>query len=586
MIQEENKDFSENANEILQKQILNPKNIINEEISDIYSYIDQKIFSTFQNNYLQSINKLNSRLNQIEKKYQQQTQTNNNEINSIKEQLTELKSQINKENVKLNQFLEEKIAKNSEQINKITKIVKSQSLFYETNYFDDLKCELKQLKELLNSDLCSSPADENNSNNANEFSSDFLQEENHKIKSNLKSIKSEIKKIITNALNKDDEIFEKNPYDDLQIELTKTSQKDRFGNFNEINITEKAQICSDLINEKAPNYSNNKNTNSFSDLIKENDIFMHSKVNEIIINKINEFDKKLEHNFNSFKCEIMNLIKSNKSESQTNEFVQIINDVKYKEIETTFTINEAQSKTIEANNNSIEAQFKANDAVLRAAEAESKATSANEKADLIISDNNKMNVDIRCLKYEVKKLRSRVLELEKSKIQNDQFYEISDRINHLESKVKHLNSDFKKIKEEKIQNSNDETENEEMNKYEINIIQIKNENKYLKNELKTVKSDVKRIKDNLHSSEVISIPGDFIKKLNDTQNQSSYACEKATKTNQEISLFQDEIILKVDNIKADIHILKSEIRKMKEQQNSNHAENKSQKKDEKKMKNN
>lgn len=444
----------------------------------------------------------------------------------------------------------------------MSKIIDSQSELYETNYFDDLKVEMKKLKEILNSDLARSqqqefivsPAYETNSDNK-QYSTNFLQEENHKIKSNLISIKSEIKKIITKALSKDDEIIEKNPFDDLQIELAETSQKTEIQNPNEINLNEEEN----QINEQYK--TNIESQEKFNDLIEK-------------IEQLKAENKSIKNDMDSVKSEIKKMIQLSNDKQQNKEIesTSSSNDAQYKAMEATLTANEAQSKAIEANTNSFSAQCKADDAVFRANEAESKATFANEKADLIVSDNNKMNVDIRCLKYEVKKLRERVQKLEqsdntKSTIIND----FTEQIDILKSKVKHLKNDFKKIKIT------------EPNLTDLDASQFREENQNLRNEVKSLKSKIKQIVDNLNSSQVISIPGDFIRQLNDAQNQSTHAYEKASKTHKEISEYYNktnEIIDNIEKIKSDLHYLKIDVKKMKQSQNLN--DNILQKKDEKK----
>lgn len=459
-------------------------------------------------------------------------------------------------------MVEEKVAKNSEQIIKMSKIIDSQSELYETNYFDDLKVEMKKLKELLNSDLSKSqqkefivsPAYESNSDNK-QYSTNFLQEENHKIKSNLISIKSEIKKIITKALSKDDEIIEKNPFDDLQIELAETSQKAQIDNLNETCLNDEEN----KINEQSK--INIESQEKFNDLIEK-------------IEQLKSENKSIKNDIDSIKSEIKKIIQlsNDKQQNQELESTSSSNDAQYKAMEATLTANEAQSKAIEANTNSFSAQCKADDAVFRANEAESKATFANEKADLIVSDNNKMNVDIRCIKYEVKKLRARVQKLEQSEnTKNIVINDFTEQIDILKSKVKHLKNDFKKIKIT------------EPNLIDSNASQFREENQNLRNEVKSLKSKIKQIVDNLNSSQVIAIPGDFIRQLNDAQNQSNHAYEKASKTHKEISEYYNktnEIIDNIEKIKSDLHYLKIDVKKMKQSQNFYDV--KTQKKDENK----
>lgn len=555
----------------LQEQSSNLNNNTHDEISNLRKYIDQKIIFSIQN-YSQSIDKINLRLDKLEEKIQQNEKLNhlnNNEIASIKQQLIEIKSKVNNENSKLNQIVEEKVAANSEEIIRMSKIIDCRTKLYDINNIEELKCEMKKLKELLsleyenyqNRDTYVNPISELKND---QFSYNFLQDENNKIKTNLKSIKSEIKQIITKALSNDNTSTAKNPFDDIQIELSETSPKNQ-------TTTTTDDYESTTLNES----QSIDQIESIQLQITETT----EKVNEIKekINQISSENISIKSGFNSLK----KLIDQNQTIKPTNE----TNEILYKAIDATFAANEAQSKSVEANSNSIKAQIKADDAVFRAAEAESKAISANEKSDRIVSDNDKMNVDIKCLKYEVKKLRLKVKEFEESEaIKSSTHQNFVNEIEDIKLNVKHIKSDLQKLKETNIFELN-KKDNESKNQVSHDLNDM-NEISQIKNEIKSIKSDIKKIDESLVSSEFEPIQEYIIQKVKDVQTQSSHAFDKASITFKEVNdlrIKTNEIIEKLNKVRTDVHNLKSDVKKMKELHNDDN-ESKTQKKEDKKKK--
>lgn len=570
----------------LQNQIVELNEYAHNEITKIYNFLNQKILISIQSN-AESIIEMNNRLDNVDGQHSRSPDFNN-ELCKIKHELKLLKNQVSETNSKTNLILETKVAENSEQITKMSKMIDLKSDVLLTNDIEFLKSEMKQLKDRLNStdfinaqsrDAIVAPIAELKASQIKNEQSDnnLLQAENKKIKTDFRLFKSQIKKIISKALSDDNQIETtttftantqiktENVESNLKLADTKEKKDDenQIKKDNQISTIKSVEIKNNndfnrladkllLENERMTNdinylkfeirslkeERNNEEPETAQivipgDFVQQiNDAKSQSLEAKTKTNELKQKVEQLKNDFNNLKTDFTNF--SEKMKNDTNlssianeeiiEMKDCSKDSQYKVMEATFKANDAQSNAIEAINTSMAAECVANDASFKATEAEFKATSAIEKANRIISDNDKMHVDIRCLKYEVKKLRARVTELEQENSSESTDVELPDEL------IEQLDS-------------------------------FKSDIKHLKSQVKKLKAS--QCSGNNSTQMAITDSDSSSDKSDSNQNQSSKGSDSKSKINN-----SDSKILESQSenkaLRNDLQALKSDIEKVKQ----------------------
>lgn len=403
----------------LEKHILDLDNYTHNEIAKIYNYIDSKIIIFLQNN-TQSINELQNRVCNMEDKLQQATQLCElkcNDVIAIKRQIDSLKIQENDESIKLRNTLDEKDTQKSEKKANLSESSTS------TSYLDDiefLKSELKNIKEQLNS----SPF----SNQKIYLESDeeiphHMKEESYEVNSNILTIPSRITQIISQTLNSADQSSA-----NIILEFSDS--------------TESAEESSQSFNEREI---------ELAPVASEETLFGTSNEDEIKFNELSQKVEQLIQENDSLKKDVAALKQASamSAQAQLDRAIEDASEALRKSMDAAMAADDARSEAAEVAAKTFDAISKANAASFMSAEAEFRAAAANEKADLIVSDNNKMNVDIRCLKYEVKKLRARVRSLEESDsvdLLDDKLDIFAEKVAQVSAKIKRLKAEVKRLR--------------------------------------------------------------------------------------------------------------------------------------------
>ena len=234
-----------------------------------------------------------------------------------------------------------------------------------------------------------------------------------------------------------------------------------------------------------------------------------------------------------------------------------------------------------------------------AAEANSKAADAQTKTEELAQENQKMNDDIKVIKYELKRLRDKVRDLEAVEIPSVPD-DLLERVNAATAKATQASSDAN----DASSNARDASSRAQSAQSQATaassaasaaqaaaseagsrVQQLQAENEKLRNDLKCLKYEVKKLKEKPEPEpverEVPVIPDELYERVDKAESQSTQAADRANRADSKAteaankardaqSVAHDansriaEITKENDKLKSDMACLKYEVKKLKD----------------------